>query len=210
MQNMPRTTIGGAMLGRRSVRRYTSRLVTHAQIEQIVEAARWAPSPHNCQPWRFVTMIRGDTAHPRTIAMVDAMADRWREHLRHDGEDEAHINARLEQSRQRLMGAPALVLVCLFLANTAHYPDQERQQAEVTMAIQSLGCAVQNMLLMAYSMGLDCGWVCAPLFCPDVVRTTLGLPDAFVPHALITVGYAAEDVQSRERLPLEELLLWYE
>ena len=78
------------------------------------------------------------------------------------------------------------------------------------MAIQSLGCAVQNMLLMAYSLELDCGWMCAPLFCPEIVVATLDLDPLLTPHALITVGYAAADPVRRERLPLDQLVVRFD
>lgn len=78
------------------------------------------------------------------------------------------------------------------------------------MAIQSLGAAIQNMLLMAYDLGLDTGWMCAPLFCPEIVCDTLQLDARLIPHALITVGYAAADPQRRERLPLSSLIVRFD
>ena len=78
------------------------------------------------------------------------------------------------------------------------------------MAIQSLGCAVQNMLLTAYRLGLDGGWMCAPLFCPEVVRDALALDAALIPHALITLGYAAQDPVRRARRPLDDLIVRYD
>ena len=46
------------------------------------------------------------------------------------------------------------------------------------------------MLLAAYDLGLDAGWMCAPLFCPEEVVEALALDQALVPHALLTLGYA--------------------
>ena len=136
------------------------------------------------------------------------MAARWREHLALDGQDETVINIRLEKSRQRIVDAPALILPCLYLADLDHYPDETRQNNETIMAIQSLGCAIQNMLLVARSMGLDTGWMCAPLFCQDVVRAALELDETLIPHALITVGYREGEPGERERLPLDQLVIW--
>jgi coenzyme F420-0:L-glutamate ligase/coenzyme F420-1:gamma-L-glutamate ligase len=75
------------------------------------------------------------------------------------------------------------------------------------MAVQSLGAAVQNLLLSLYAAGIDGGWMCAPLFCPDVVQAALGLDATLDPHALIAVGYAASDPVRRPRLPLDELIV---
>ena len=78
------------------------------------------------------------------------------------------------------------------------------------MAIQSIGAAIQNMLLMAYDLGLDAGWMCAPLFCPEVVCEALDLDTKLIPQALITVGYAAADPRRRERLPLSSLIVHFD
>jgi F420 biosynthesis protein FbiB-like protein len=192
--------------GRRSVRRYQARLVPRELIEEILEAARWAPSPHGRQPWRFVVLTRD--APKRALAA--AMGDEWRRQLALDGQAQEVIETRYAKSHERILRAPAIVIPCLYLADLDVYPDADRDAAEATMAIQSLGCAVQNMLLRAYSLGLDGGWMCAPLFCPEVVAGALDLDPALTPHALITLGYAAADPVRRERLPLERLIVRFD
>jgi len=138
------------------------------------------------------------------------MGTTWRENLEMDGQDAETVNIRLAKSRQRILNAPALIIACLYLEDLDRYPDEKRQNDETIMAIQSLGAAIQNMLLMAYDLGLDSGWMCAPLFCPDVVCEALELDTRLLPHALITVGYAAADPQRRERLPLSALIVRFE
>ena len=48
----------GIIRGRHSVRRYHERRVPRELIEQVLEAARWAPSPHGRLPWRFAVLTR--------------------------------------------------------------------------------------------------------------------------------------------------------
>lgn len=189
--------------GRRSVRRYLDRPVPREQILEVLEAARWAPSPHGRQPWRFAVITREEPRH----ALVEAMGAEWRRQLALDGQDEATIEARFRRSHARITGAPVVIVPCLYLEDLDVYPDAERQAAETTMAVQSLGCAVQNMLLAAYAMGFDGGWMCAPLFCQPAVRAALGLAETLHPHALIPLGYPARDPVRRPRRPLEELVV---
>jgi nitroreductase len=119
------------------------------------------------------------------------------------------VEKRLEGSRRRLLDAPVLVLLCLYLEELDAYPDAGRQESEITMAVQSLGAAAQNMLLAAYDRGLDAGWMCAPLFCPQEVVGALGLDPGLVPHALLTLGYADGDPPKRRtRRPLRELVVY--
>jgi F420 biosynthesis protein FbiB-like protein len=138
------------------------------------------------------------------------MATEWQRQLTFDNQPSEIIAIRLRKSQERITSAPVIIVPCLYLGDLDVYPDADRQRAETTMAIQSLGAAVQNMLLKAYDLGLDTGWMCAPLFCPDVVGQALDLDPALVPHALIPLGYAAADPQRRERLPLDTLVVHWE
>lgn len=192
--------------GRRSVRTYQARPVARELIEQVLEAARWAPSPHGRQPWRFVVLTR----QAAKVHLAECMADTWRYQLQLDGQNAEIVALRMEKSRQRILSAPAIIIPCLYLQDMDRYPDEKRQADETTMAVQSIGAAIQNMLLMAYDLGLDSGWMCAPLFCPEVVCTALELDTQLIPQALITVGYAAADPLRRERLPLDALVVRFD
>ena len=199
-------TLATLLKNRRSVRKYQARPVSRELIEQVLEAARWAPSPHGRQPWRFVVLTRQE---PK-IQLADQMGETWRQNLQMDGQNTEIVNIRLEKSRQRILDAPVIIISCLYLEDLDRYPDERRQADETTMAIQSIGAAIQNMLLMAYELGLDTGWMCAPLFCPEVVCEALDLDTRLIPQALITVGYAAADPQRRERLPLSSLVVRFD
>jgi len=192
--------------GRRSVRKYQVRRVPCELIEQVLEAARWAPSPHGRQPWRFVVLTRQETK----VRLAEHMGETWQQQLQMDGQSAEIVAIRMEKSRQRILTAPAIIIACLYLEDLDRYPDQKRQADETTMAIQSIGAAIQNMLLMAYDLGLDTGWMCAPLFCPEVVCEALKLDTRLIPQALITLGYAAADPQRRERLPLDTLIVHFD
>jgi coenzyme F420-0:L-glutamate ligase/coenzyme F420-1:gamma-L-glutamate ligase len=198
--------LAALLQGRRSVRKYQARPVPREYIEQIIEAARWAPSPHGRQPWRFAILTRQEAK----AQLAEQMGNTWQQNLEMDGQDAEIVNIRLEKSRQRIHNAPVIIIPCLYLEDLDRYPDEKRQADETTMAIQSLGAAIQNMLLMAYDLGLDSGWMCAPLFCPEVVCEALNLDRRLIPHALITLGYAAADPQRRERLPLSTLIVRFD
>ena len=193
------------LLGRRSVRRYLDKEVPEEVVQRVLEAARWAPSPHGRQPWRFAVVTREETK----ARLAEAMGEEWRSNLQMDGQSAEVVEKRLEGSRRRLLDVPVLVLLCLYLEELDAYPDAVRQQNETTMAVQSLGAAAQNALLAAYSMGLDTSWMCAPLFCPEKVAVALDLNPKLVPHALLTLGYAeADPPKRRTRRPSDELVVY--
>jgi len=192
--------------GRRSVRKFQPRPVPRELIEQVLEAARWAPSPHGRQPWRFAVLTRLESK----VHLADHMGETWQQQLQMDGQDAEIVAIRMAKSRQRILNAPTIIIACLYLEDLDRYSDQNRQADETTMAVQSLGAAIQNMLLMAFDLGLDTGWMCAPLFCPEIVCEALKLDTRLIPHALITLGYAAADPQRRERLPLDALIVHFD
>jgi nitroreductase family protein len=51
--------------------------VTPAEAGTLLEAARWAPSAGNSQPWAFVVGMRGDAVHARIVRHLAPSSRRW-------------------------------------------------------------------------------------------------------------------------------------
>lgn len=183
---------------RRSIRRYLDKPVPHDLIEKILDAARWAPSAHNRQPWRFAIIERVETKH----ALASAMGKQLRADLERDGAAQDVIEQDIARSYQRITSAPIVIVVCVSMRDMDVYADTRRKKAEYLMATQSVAMATQNLLLAAHASGLGACWMCAPLFVPDTVREVLKLEEDWEPQALITVGYAAE-ARVKERMALD-------
>jgi coenzyme F420-0:L-glutamate ligase/coenzyme F420-1:gamma-L-glutamate ligase len=188
---------------RRSVRRYKTRPIPGKILEKILTAATWAPSAHNCEPWRFCVITR----EPAKVNLSRVMGRRWRQDLLADGAYPAYVDRRIQISHARITGAAALVLPCVTMAGMDDYPDPRRADAERIMAIQSVALACQNLLLAAHHYGLGACWMCAPLFAPERVQDTLQLPDDWSPQALITLGYPVED-KGKDRSPGQIRVVW--
>jgi F420 biosynthesis protein FbiB-like protein len=201
---MDSSTLLEAMRSRRSIRRYRERPVPRDVLWRLLEAARWAPSAHNRQPWRFAVI----TDPAQRVSLAQAMGESFRRDLEADKLPSDEANRQVARSVERITRAPAVIVLCLSMAEMDRYPDPRRQQAEWLMAVQSAALAAQNLLLMAHSEGLGACWMCAPLFCPDVVRAALALPEDWEAQALLTVGYPAEE-RTKDREPLETRTLWY-
>jgi F420 biosynthesis protein FbiB-like protein len=190
------------LTSRRSIRRYLPDPVPPELIEQLLTAATWAPSAHNRQPWRFVVMTEWETKHK----LATAMGEKLRTDLTADHAPTELIEKDVGRSYQRITSAPLLILLCLSMENMDNYPDHLRQQNEWIMTVQSTAMAAQNLLLAAHALGLGACWLCAPLFCPDLVKDTLALPNDWQPQSLITIGYPAE-AKEKFRQPLSTRVL---
>lgn len=197
------TPIMDAIFHRRSIRRYRREPVPREAIQSILEAGIWAPSAHNRQPWRFAV-----TESPsQKEFLAQEMGARLRRDLQADGVPEAIIEHDVARSYDRITSAPVLIALCLSMVDMDSYPDERRSQAEYLMAVQSVAMAGQNILLAAHENGLGACWMCAPLFCPDVVRSALDLPADWQPQALLTLGYPAE-TREKTRQPVESKVVW--
>jgi coenzyme F420-0:L-glutamate ligase / coenzyme F420-1:gamma-L-glutamate ligase len=188
---------------RRTIRRVRPDALPEELIGRLVDAACAAPSAHNAQPWRFV-LARTAEARRR---LATKMAEAFRADLSADGCPQDEVEQRVAASVTRLVDAPLLVLVCLVSGDLQGYPDSKRQCAEWIMGIQSVAAAVENLLLAAAELDLGAGWMCAPLFCPEVVRQALDLPTGWDPQALVTVGWPAESPPTPTRRPRAELVM---
>jgi nitroreductase len=95
-----------------------------AQVELLLEAARWAPSAGNSQPWAFIVGRRGDDTHRRLVTHLAASSRRW---------------------------APA---ASLLVANLAHRYVEGTDWEFSEFAQYDLGQAVAHMTFQAQSLGL--------------------------------------------------------
>jgi F420 biosynthesis protein FbiB-like protein len=188
---------------RRSVRRYLAQPVSEATLLALLEAAHWAPSAHNRQPWRFCVVTTPEAKEE----LSRLLGERWQQDMSNDGLDAEHIARRVAISHARLTQSPALIAPALTMEDMDVYADDWRNQAEYIMAVQSVALACQNLLLAAHDAGLAACWLCAPLFAPDLVRQALALPEHWIPQAILTLGYAAEQ-KEKERAPLAAQVVW--
>ncbi len=187
------------MRERRSIRRYRGEPIGRDVLDRLFQSAAAAPSAHNRQPWRYLVIEDDATKEALARAMGERLAaDRGR-----DGDPPDAVARDVARSHARITGAPAVILVCVSLAETDVYPDAARGTAEFLMAVQSTAMATQNLLLGAHAEGLAGCWMCAPLFCPEVVRGALDLPADWQPQGLVTLGFAAAGGHDRPRKPLD-------
>jgi coenzyme F420-0:L-glutamate ligase / coenzyme F420-1:gamma-L-glutamate ligase len=181
------------LTARRTVRGFDlGRPVPDATVVEAVATASTAPAPHHTRPWRF---LRLQDATRR--ALLDGMADAWRSDLAADGVDEATIAARLARSDALHREAPVLLAAFVDLAASHPYPDARRARAERDLFVLSGGAAIEALLVALAARGLGAAWTSSTAFCPETVRTILGLPETWEPLGTVAVGWPAGPVPLR-------------
>jgi F420 biosynthesis protein FbiB-like protein len=178
--------------------------VRDSVLQSILATATYAPSAHNRQPWRFVVL----TAPSIKLQLAKAMAQDFERDLIRDGVAPEKIAAQITRSKSRMTSAPVVILLCLDVSEMDSYPDSKRQQAERTMATQSVAAAGLQLLLAAQAEGLGGVWVCAPLFAQETIQRSLNLKETWEPHAMFYLGYPDVSPEPRERKSVENISIF--
>ena len=118
------------------------------------------------------------------------------------------IKKKIARSRDRMITAPVIIILCVDMSDMDTYPDTRRKKAEYLMASQSAAGAGMQLLLAAHAEGLGSVWVCSPLFAQETVQAALDLPKSWEPQAMYFLGYPEEIPQVRERKPISEISKW--
>jgi nitroreductase len=186
---------------RRSIRRFAHRPVSRDVIERLLEAARWAPSNHNRQPWRFLVIEQSER--------IAALADCVKQHLPGRltalpavASAYAHEFAHHATS---FAGAPVLLVACHQrpVSVSGALLDGLRHPTLVSGEPLSVAMAVQNLLLAAHSLGLGACVLTAPLLVGDALAPLLRVPAGFDVTCCVALGYSDESPAAPRRKSLE-------
>ena len=176
----------GDLISRRvSCRAYRTTPVPEPHIQQILEAARLAPSACNQQPWRFA-VVRNPDLRRRMVeeGFLPGIKMTW------------------------AIGAPVHVVIGMERSLVTH-----RLAASVSGVDYpwvDIGIAGEHLVLAATELGLGTCWI--GWIKPRAVAKLVGWSAFVKPVVVITVGYPSDpengSLPTSRRKPLAELVKW--
>ncbi len=190
--------VSQAISARRSIRKFHDTPVARELIEQVLQAACLAPSGKNRQPWHF-TVLQG----AKKDTLVDAIEAAAAQNMT---ELELQASGALRTTKV-MREAP----VCIYVHNPQFALQGEHSKADnyrMRVDTQSVGAAIQNMLLRAEELGLGTLWICNVFYAEREIAAFLGRTDMLI--AAVAIGYADESPAARPRKPLSEVTTWLE
>jgi nitroreductase len=176
----------------RAHRAFTDEPVPDEVVERVLEAATFAPSAENTQPWVFIVVRDADIRARIGELNRRAWEGGGREFSRPRLTPE--VFAKVEAGATGgIANAPVLVVVC---------GDTSRCVEAVLEA--SVWPAVQNLLLAAQALGLGASLTTITTVFGDELRSLLALPDHVRPLGVVPLGWPAKQLKPPRRSPVAE------
>lgn len=198
---------------RRSIRKYRPDPVPEEMIHKILEAARWAPTGENHQPWRLIVIRDPETKRKighlarmgsGSLATAEYCMGRMRqfEAIRDPREREKVERFMYTGEVSAFLGHAPLLIVVAGSCDALDTP-------------YDLSACAENMILEAHSLGLGACWVHAPLGSPRSemkVKELLAIPSGITEYkALMVLSFGWPDGPRRHprpKKPLEAFVYW--
>lgn len=198
-----------AIRERRSHRAFEQKPVEPEKIDRILEAAQWAPSPANSQPWEFIVIT--DRATRSRIAALSEEA-RTTESVEIHGYSFIRPAPNLSDFDTGQVSQPSQRYSLGFLENVPAMigvvgnPHTSIRQASADRSGDgykyACAAAIQNMLLAAQAQGLGSLWF--TFFDRSMLSQFLNVPVDKHLVAMVCIGYPDAEPPSPGRYPLDE------
>jgi nitroreductase len=186
-----------AIAQRRSIRTFKDTPIPKEVLLKILEAGTQAPSGKNAQPWRFI-VVQGDKRADMVRVMREGIAN-----LKAQGIDTGSAPWTAKIMEQ----APVTVFV---LNAEVEGLNPEKSIPALTwelVNVQSIGAAIQNMLLAAQAQGVGSLWIGDIFLAYRELCAWLEETHELV--AAVSFGYPDEQPEARPRKSVDEVTIWH-
>ena len=169
-----------AIKERRSIRKYSSAPVSDSDLNEVLEAARWAPSWANTQCWEFIVVKNPETRRKLAETLPKG-----------------------NPAFTAFTEAPIVIVACAQLAKAGYFKGKAVTDKD-DWCMFDVALAMQNLTLAAHSKGL--GTVHVGFFDAKAVSQILEVPEGIVVVEMTPLGYPDGGAKSTSRKELSEFV----
>ncbi len=170
---------------------FSDRKVRPDVVERLLENARWAPTHHMTQPWRFKVFMEENKE-----ALAEALPQIYRKAV----PEGSFKEGKMEKLRDKVQQSSVVIAICMARDPKERLPETEE--------VEAVACAVQNMHLTATAYGLGAYWSTGDPVYSDPMKEFLQLGEADRCLGLFYLGYPAIDWPKGQRKPQEYFVDW--
>ena len=185
-----------AMRSRASLAKLKPDAVPRELIEQLLEAAIWAPNHKMTEPWKF-WVWSGQSR--------EKLAQAFRENYRrdHPEADDAELEGAGRKTANRVLAAPVTIVVTC---------DVGRNETETLENFVSASLAIEHILLAAHALSLGAYWRTGESIYtqPNAVLELFDLPQSAKLAGFVLLGYPETTERNRTRTPWSEKTQWFD
>lgn len=189
---------------RRAIRYYTDKPVPEEKLQKILEAGKWAPGAAGFSAFEFL-VVKEPESRKKILALAEEVAEitgkissnwnrvLWRQ--LHSGKIDPREGLRIanggltEKSRPEMLWNPPVYVIVL--------ADQDKRETHVYHTgafgwqhILASACAIENMWLAAYALGVGCSWL--SFYDPVRIQYMFGIPSTLDVVGIVMLGYPPE------------------
>jgi nitroreductase len=181
-----------AIKTRRSIRRQKPDAINDETLEKVLDAARWAPSWHNTQCWRFI-LVRDSSIKDRLINTL----------FKIKREETLADNPAAKAVRQ----APVLIVACAEMGKSGRDSgDTTYRTDKGDWFMFDVALAMENLVLAAHALGL--GTVIIGAFDAIKAAEILGVPEGISVVAMTPLGFPERESKAPPRKELSEIVFY--
>lgn len=192
---------------RRTIRSFKPDPVPHEYVEKIIEAARWAPSGANSQPWELVVVEKKELRDGIVKIFDEGDALAYRMEQTREPEMRVPVFAEPPKAPASFAIAPVFIIICGDPRTRIAYPIRDGINRGQSIYTSSLANTCLYMMLAAATLGLGTRWVTATgiPFEQCLIKELLGIPQELEIYDTVIIGYPDSEPKPRPRKSVAEI-----
>ncbi len=195
---------------RASIRTFTDEPVPVKNVKEIIRRAGLAPSINNSQPWKFVAITNEEIINQMGKIVQQKVLD----FFPHDNiQEKMMAQAKVLRFSTFFMNAPVLIAIEMTPYHTVSeellkgrdlsYEDVNSLRSYPN--IQSIGAAVENLILSAFDLGYGACWLTGLLIAREELEKLIGIIAPNTLAACVAVGNPREFLTQRDKKSFDEI-----